>query len=130
MGTVITALDCRLKKEGRERAEARAEEMKVARCGRGKGRGEREERDGLTAGSTRQRAREEEAGVRAGREADGPIGPKGKVVSFFSFFLFQTFFNTILFQIKSKPKSFKLFTKFYKSFRLHASNQKLCKAKY
>jgi hypothetical protein len=40
MGAAITALDCRLKKEGRGREEARAEETTVARCGRGKGRGE------------------------------------------------------------------------------------------
>jgi hypothetical protein len=36
MGAAITALDCRLKKEGRGREEAGAVGIAVSRCGRGK----------------------------------------------------------------------------------------------
>jgi hypothetical protein len=62
-----------------------------------------------------------------GDRAAGPAGPKGKLSAFF--FFFPNLFQNNSFSNEFKPKSFKLFTKFYKSFRLHPSNQKLCKAK-
>jgi hypothetical protein len=84
--------------------------------------------------SAREKKRERDGGAWAtageGKAGCRAAGPKGKVVLFLFFlFLFQTFFDINPVQIKFKSKSFKLFTKFYKSFRLHTSNQKLCKAK-
>jgi hypothetical protein len=72
----------------------------------------------------KRRGRRAAAGRR--RWAAGPLGPKGKKVSFV-FFLFL--FQFKLFLSNSNQNSSNLFTKFYKLFKLHSSNQKLCKAK-
>jgi hypothetical protein len=64
-----------------------------------------------------------------GKWAGGPLGRKVRW-GFFSFlsFSFQTLFNQN-FKIQIQTKPFKLFTEFYKLFKLHTSNQKPCKAK-
>jgi hypothetical protein len=59
----------------------------------------------------------------------GLLGRKVSEVSFLLFFHFPNLFQFNSFQIKFKPKTFKLFTKFYRYFRIHTSNQKPCKAK-
>jgi hypothetical protein len=70
----------------------------------------------------------EEGGLLREREkwAGGPAGLEREVRSFSFFFLFSNSFQiqTFLIQIHSK-----LFTKFYKPFRPHTSNQKPCIAK-
>jgi hypothetical protein len=109
----------------------------VLRPGRNRGE-ERKEGEGegdLQAGPACQweRRKEKEDGGGVGRCGEGKAGCwaaglKGNIVSFFSF-SFPNLFQYNFFQIKFKPKSFKLFTKFYKSFILHTSNKKLCKAK-
>jgi hypothetical protein len=58
---------------------AAAEEME------GRARGRRRPDGWVPLASERERKRR----GRAGREADGPIGPKGMVVSFFSYFFFS-----------------------------------------
>jgi hypothetical protein len=67
----------------------------------------------------------------AGEGGSGLLGLLVRNVSDISFLFlyFQTFFNSILFKSNSNKKTFKLFTKFYKYFRIHPSNQKPCKAK-
>jgi hypothetical protein len=82
---------------------------------------------GVSAGEKKKKRGRRGAGrCGKGDRAAGPAGPKGKLSTFF---LFPNLFQNNSFLNESKPKSFKLFTKFYKSFRLHTSNQKLCKAK-
>jgi hypothetical protein len=61
--------------------------------------------------------------------ADGPLGQKGREVSFSLFYPFFKPFSNILLNSNSNQISFKLFTKFYKLFNSHTSNQKPCKAK-
>jgi hypothetical protein len=77
MGAAITDLDCRLKKEGRGKEEARAEETAMAHCGRGKGRGEGEEGDGLRRRGCARAAR--------------PMGLTGRKVRRFLFFFSNLF---------------------------------------
>jgi hypothetical protein len=123
------------KRKGRRRGAAgsarlrrQAGEAGGRRKGRGKG-----EVDKWGPGVSDSKRKEKERGrggpVRGeGRWAAGPFGPKGKEVrfSFFSF-LFQTSFKTtISFQIQIKTLS-NFFSKIYKLFRNHTSNQKPCK---
>jgi hypothetical protein len=64
--------------------------------------------------------------ARKGRWAAGPLGRK---VRRFLFFSFPNLFQFKLFLSNSNQNSSNLFTKFYKLFKLHSTNQKLCKAK-
>jgi hypothetical protein len=64
-----------------------------------------------------------------GEKADGPLGQKGREVSFLFFFLFSNSFQIKLFLLNSNQNPSNLFTKFHILFRSHTSNQKPCKAK-
>jgi hypothetical protein len=104
-------------KKGEGRRPGAAGIAAVLRPGRNRGE-ERKEGEGegdLQAGPTCQweRRKEKEDGGGVGRCGEGKAGcwvagPKGKVVSFFSPFLFQTFFNTIFFKSNSNqnPSNF------------------------
>jgi hypothetical protein len=113
---------------GARRGSRRAEQGKRKK----KGRGER-----LTGGAQSSPVEGKRKG-RAGRWAvagkrcwaSRPAGPKGKEgkFSFFSF-SFSNSFQIKLFLLNSNQNPSNLFTKFYKLFRSHTSNQKPCKAK-
>jgi hypothetical protein len=101
-----------------------------------KGKGRKEEEGAPTGGvpmsaaaeiKEKRRVRRATAGRR--RWAAGPLGPKGKKVSFVFSFSFPNLFQFKLFLSNSNQNSSNLFTKFNKLFKLHSSNQKLCKAK-
>jgi hypothetical protein len=111
--------------EARERTEQR------------KGKGRKEEEGAPTGGvpmsaaagiKEKRRGRRAAAGRR--RWAAGPLGTKGKKVSYTFFpFSFPNLFQFKLFLSNSNQNSSNFFTKFYKLFKLHSSNKKLCKAK-
>jgi hypothetical protein len=112
MGTAITALDYRLKKEGRGREEARTVGTAVTRSGRGKegGRaGGRRRPDGRVSLAS-EREREGAGRARAARPMGLTDRKVRRFLCFYSFLFFKPFpIRTFLF--KFKPNSFKLFTK-------------------
>jgi hypothetical protein len=79
------------------------------------------------------RKNKRKAGRRAaageGSWAGGPTGQnEGEVL--FPFFSFSNYFQIESFQLKFNQNFSNFFTKFYKPFRPHTSNQKPCIAKY
>jgi hypothetical protein len=102
-----------------------------ARQGEEERKGERERLTSGAQASVRAKEKEKERGcgpVRGeGRWAAGPFGPKGEKGEVFFLFFFQTSFKTtISFQIQIKTLS-DFFSKIYRLFRNHTSNQKPCK---
>jgi hypothetical protein len=95
---------------------------------KGKGRGEADRWGPLV--SEKKTKEKERSGVGwRGEKADGPLGQKGREVSFLFFFLFSNSFQIKLFLLNSNQNPSNLFTKFHILFRSHTSNQKPCKAK-
>jgi hypothetical protein len=76
---------------------------------KGKGRGEADRWGHLSARGKQKKKKGGGAGWR-GEKADGPLGQKGREVSFLSF-SFSNSFQIKLFPFKFKPKSFKPFYK-------------------
>jgi hypothetical protein len=99
---------------------------------KGRGRGEADRRGPVVSvcGKKEKRRRRRRAAARKGCWASRPAGPKGKEgkFSFFSF-SFSNSFQIKLFLLNSNQNPSNLFTKFYKLFRSHTSNQKPCKSK-
>jgi hypothetical protein len=132
----VIALIGWLRREGRGREVARRDgDRGGARPGRSRERkGERKEKRGTDRRGRRVSGEEkrEREGTGVGRCGEGEVGcwaarPKGKEV-FFPF-SFPNLFQFKLFLSNSNQNSSNLFTKFYKLYKLHSSNQKLCKAK-
>jgi hypothetical protein len=96
---------------------------------KGKGRGEADRWGPLVSEKKTKEKERSGAGWR-GEKADGPLGQKGREVSFLFFsFLFQTLSKPNFFLLNSNQNPSNLFTKFHKLFRSHSSNQKPYKAK-
>jgi hypothetical protein len=92
-----------------------------------------EEEGGLTGGATLSVRERKGEGCEGRRWAGpGPIGLKGRMgQERFRFVLFFSFSNTFIqtFQLKFKPKFYKLFTEFYKLLKPRTSNQKTMHSK-
>jgi hypothetical protein len=111
------------------RLRRRAGEVEKKKKGRGR---EEADRWGPVVSESTKKKKRETAWAGAGRSwwAGRPAGPKGKEVPLFFFlFLFQTFSNSNFFFSNSNQILSNFSQKFYKLFRSHTSNQKLCKVK-